>query len=802
MTLPITFANLNTPVPLAYLDTCLQYLDRSFNASYLPSLAALRTLTVASKSPAFVNGYASVGDGGDGLFYCSLTDTTTADNNCTVVAGADGVRWYRYYNCPPSAAWSGYVANASPSTHASAVAGQGAVNVAAINSAAVASWQNLNYPPNVAGGGYGGQVRIPGGYGELAGSLPLIINPANVLAGDGKHITFLCCQTGYAPSAVMADGNTIYFGAAYFDVTGAIGAAVPGYPTGIRDLSIIGASNSGSAIVVNSNTAFLRDLWLSGFSSGVTLQNINTQMTDVALEQNSTGLTVGFGAAGNIGKGLILSANTIGMTVANRPPLSIATSASNTGGVSPVVVVAASQGLNTGYTFNGTPVAASVFDGYQVTVLSGTGRGQTGVVKSGGTVLNGSWQFVLTLTSGSGSWTALDNTSKVLLFNTNMENSFTGVSSVSNSYGIINCVGAYGLRVKGTVSQIGTIPSNGAVYVANSEDVLVDMDAKAALDYRSASTTANGVIIGPNNKNIRIKGQFSGWANGIFQGSQSLPNLVTDGLYLDEVICTGNSAYGVTLADSLKTVITGGLFANNGSSGTAGIGLNLTVGQANASITVAGALADSFVNGAAGYQSTGVYLNVTNAAATINAAFTSINHATSDITKAGMTGRIHVTAVTTSGATNMGLPSTTQVNNYCYANGASTGNTAGGVANLTNGGGTSQQITTVTAGTLVSVLNLTGAGEFSYLAAGNANSTVRTTRMQVIVDGVTVFDATSGSSGTLGNGVIAAGWFTTGGGYGGDPIRFNSSIQVNVCSNVSTDTNGLYVVYTYNKTAS
>ena len=58
------------------------------------------------------------------------------------------------------------------------------------------------------------------------------------------------------------------------------------------------------------------------------------------------------------------------------------------------------------------------------------------------------------------------------------------------------------------------------------------------------------------------------------------------------------------------------------------------------------------------------------------------------------------------------------------------------------------------------------------------------------------------SIGTLGNGVIAAGWAATGGAYGGDPIRFNSSIQVNVCSNVSTDTNGLYVVYTYNKTAS
>ena len=626
MTLPITFANLNSPVPLAYLDTNFQYLDNASSATYLPSVSNIRLLTASSKSPAYVTGYASTGDGGQGWFWYNSADTTTADNGGTVlVSTVDGSRWYRFYEGPVSAAWFGYVANANPSTHVSVVAGQGTVNVTAINASAVASWKNLNYPAGVAGGGYGGAIHIPGGYGELAGSLPIIINPANRVYGDGQHITFLCPQTTFNPSVTMNDGSTLYLGAVYFDVVGSPYSAVPGYPTGIQDLSIVGNSNLCSGIVTNSNTAFIKNVWIAGFASGISLANTNTELTDVCVEQNSVGITLSPFANGNNGKGIIINACTSGFAVNNRKWYSIATSASNAGGASPVLVVAASQGLNTGYTFNGNAVPAAVYDGMQVTVMAGTGKGQTGVVKTGGTVLNGSWQFVLTLTSGSGSWTAVDATSQVVIYNANSENTFSNVTMESITYSNVYAVGAYGFRCQMDTSQSTTVPTNGCLYVTQSEDITIDANAKASLDYRYASTTANGAIIGASNKNIRLRGQYSGWANGVYQGAGCL----TDGLYLDNLICTGNSANGATQVDGLKTVITGGLYANNGSSGTAGTGLNLTIAENGASITVAGALADSFVNGVAGYQATGLNLVSNASSGIINVTgTTSLNHTT------------------------------------------------------------------------------------------------------------------------------------------------------------------------------
>lgn len=63
-------------------------------AQVVASVDALRALLKTSpSSKAFVTGYYADGDGGGGLYYLDLTDTTSTDNGSTVIVAADGGRW-------------------------------------------------------------------------------------------------------------------------------------------------------------------------------------------------------------------------------------------------------------------------------------------------------------------------------------------------------------------------------------------------------------------------------------------------------------------------------------------------------------------------------------------------------------------------------------------------------------------------------------------------------------------------------------------------------------------------------------
>lgn len=60
------------------------------------TIALLRSNAVTPQaSVAFVTGYVTAGDGGEGMFYLNASDTTTADNNGTIIVDAAGNRWYR-----------------------------------------------------------------------------------------------------------------------------------------------------------------------------------------------------------------------------------------------------------------------------------------------------------------------------------------------------------------------------------------------------------------------------------------------------------------------------------------------------------------------------------------------------------------------------------------------------------------------------------------------------------------------------------------------------------------------------------
>jgi hypothetical protein len=99
----------------------------------------------------------------------------------------------------------------------------------------------------------------------------------------------------------------------------------------------------------------------------------------------------------------------------------------------------------------------------------------------------------------------------------------------------------------------------------------------------------------------------------------------------------------------------------------------------------------------------------------------------------------------------------------------------------------------LTAATLSTLLSVTGAGRCPQLSAYAKDTTARTIRLVVEVDGVTAFDATSASVSARNSGIYAAA-----GGTNplspGEPIVFTSSLVVKVASSL-TETDKVAIAY-------
>ncbi len=100
----------------------------------------------------------------------------------------------------------------------------------------------------------------------------------------------------------------------------------------------------------------------------------------------------------------------------------------------------------------------------------------------------------------------------------------------------------------------------------------------------------------------------------------------------------------------------------------------------------------------------------------------------------------------------------------------------------------------LTAGTLATLLTVTGGGQVPMLSAYAKDTTSRTVRLVVEVDGVTAFDATSSAVTAANSGIFAAGWRGSSGMEPAQPIVFASSLVVKVASSL-TETDKVAIGY-------
>ncbi len=137
-----------------------------------------------------------------------------------------------------------------------------------------------------------------------------------------------------------------------------------------------------------------------------------------------------------------------------------------------------------------------------------------------------------------------------------------------------------------------------------------------------------------------------------------------------------------------------------------------------------------------------------------------------------------------------GGAATRSIINFCSSGGVSLTNLT---ANASTNIGREVLSGSLTAGVLKTLLTISHGGRVPFLSVYSKNATSRTVRIVVIVDGVTVFDATSSAVTASGSGLWVAGQAISGA-NASEPIRFNSSLVVQVASSL-TETDGVAIGY-------
>lgn len=160
------------------------------------------------------------------------------------------------------------------------------------------------------------------------------------------------------------------------------------------------------------------------------------------------------------------------------------------------------------------------------------------------------------------------------------------------------------------------------------------------------------------------------------------------------------------------------------------------------------------------------------------------------------------------GAFDYRAPATVGIHPTGLINGASTASLSDNMAVVLNNstrGLPNSMITlaatgALSAGVLATVLSLSGRGAISFLACSGVDTTARTHRLKVTLDGVVIFDATTASTLNAGSVLAAIGFFIPSSTVNAapifEPLVFNSSLLVEYASSV-TETAKSIIAYRY-----
>ena len=84
------------------------------------------------------------------------------------------------------------------------------------------------------------------------------------------------------------------------------------------------------------------------------------------------------------------------------------------------------------------------------------------------------------------------------------------------------------------------------------------------------------------------------------------------------------------------------------------------------------------------------------------------------------------------------------------------------------------------------LVNVAGRGRLNLAAAYTKDASPRTVRLQIVVDGVTIFDATSSSVSTTGRGIVGVGCVdVTNGAQAFQPVDFYQSLVIKIANSLN-----------------
>lgn len=239
------------------------------------SIAALRALSKATYTRAFVTGYYAPHDGGGGAYQYDSADTTTADNNGTVIVAADGGRWKLQQTTPISVKQFG-------------AKGDGATD------------DTTSF--NLAFAGMGsGTLYVPPGTFIVSSNITIGAN--QFLQGAGQSATIISATSLVGNTILMPNPNS---GISNLTVTGLVTRTLGRHifvtagsgPVYVNDVTI---TNYFVGIELNGTGHFLNNIVInntvssSPASYGITITGGNDQYINNVIVNNTVGLQPGAG---------------------------------------------------------------------------------------------------------------------------------------------------------------------------------------------------------------------------------------------------------------------------------------------------------------------------------------------------------------------------------------------------------------------------------------------------------------------------------------------------------------------------